>query len=218
MENYDFLVIGGGAAGFAAALKADELGVRTLMVNRGGPIGGTCVNVGCVPTKYLLTALELKRRTLVNHYSGLSFTLGEFDFEKLLGGKDELVTKLRKEKYERVLESLENVDYINGSARFISNCEIAVNGEKIRFKKALIATGAKPRILAIDSVEEVEDRILTHIEALELKRVPDSVVIIGGGPKRWSLLRSSQGREQGNSPTEKHKDNADRRARADNRA
>lgn len=179
MNEYDFVIIGGGAAGFAAALKADELDVKTLMVNR-GPIGGTCVNVGCVPTKYLLTALELKKRALVNHYSGLGFTLKEFDFRKLLDGKDELVKKLRREKYEKVLESLENVDYIDGSARFSSNSEIVVNGEKIKFKKALIATGAKPRILTIGGVEDVKDRILTHIEALELKKALDSVVIIGG--------------------------------------
>lgn len=179
MKEYDFVIIGGGAAGFAAALKADELDVKTLMVNR-GPIGGTCVNVGCVPTKYLLTALELKKRALMGHYSGLSFTLKEFDFRKLLDGKDELVKKLRREKYEKVLESLENVDYIDGSARFSSNSEIVVNGEKINFKKALIATGAKPRILTIGGVEDVKDRILTHIGALELEKVPDSVVIIGG--------------------------------------
>ncbi|ALV63465.1 Mercuric reductase [Thermococcus sp. 2319x1] len=179
MNEYDFVIIGGGAAGFAAALKADELDVKTLMVNR-GPIGGTCVNVGCVPTKYLLTALELKKRALMGHYSGLSFTLKEFDFRKLLDGKDELVKKLRREKYEKVLESLENVDYIDGSARFSSNSEIVVNGEKIKFKKALIATGAKPRILTIGGVEDVKDRILTHIDVLELEKVPDSVVIIGG--------------------------------------
>ncbi|WP_225807270.1 mercury(II) reductase [Thermococcus bergensis] len=179
MNEYDFVIIGGGAAGFAAALKADELDVKTLMVNR-GPIGGTCVNVGCVPTKYLLTALELKKRALVNHYSGLGFTLKEFDFRKLLDGKDELVKKLRREKYEKVLESLEHVDYINGSGRFKSNHRIVVDGREIKFKKALIATGAKPRILTIDGVEDVKDRILTHIEALEIEKAPDSVVIIGG--------------------------------------
>jgi len=179
MNEYDFVIIGGGAAGFAAALKADELDVKTLMVNR-GPIGGTCVNVGCVPTKYLLTSLELKKRALVNHYSGLGFTLKEFDFRKLLDGKDELVKKLRREKYEKVLESLEHVDYINGSGRFKSNHRIVVDGREIKFKKALIATGAKPRILTIDGVEDVKDRILTHIEALEIEKAPDSVVIIGG--------------------------------------
>jgi len=179
MLTCDFLIVGGGAAGFAAALKANELGVKTLMVNR-GPIGGTCVNVGCVPTKYLLTALELRKRALTNHYPGLSFRIGEFDFEKLLRGKDELVKNLRGEKCETVLESLENVDYVSGSARFKSNYEARVNGEKVEFKKALIATGAKAKILPIKGAEEVRDRILTHVEALELKRLPESIIIIGG--------------------------------------
>ncbi|GAB6101832.1 mercury(II) reductase [Thermococcus atlanticus] len=179
MKEYDFLIVGGGAAGFAAALRANELGAKTLMVNR-GPIGGTCVNIGCVPTKYLLTALELRKRALTHHYSGLSFRVEEFDFRKLLEGKDELVKFLRREKYEKVLESLENVDYVEGSAKFISNREVLVNGEKVGFRKALIATGARARILPIKGVENVRDRILTHVEALGLKYLPESVVIIGG--------------------------------------
>ncbi|WP_297071000.1 FAD-dependent oxidoreductase [Thermococcus sp.] len=113
MENYDFLIVDGGTAGFAAALKADELGVKTLMVNR-GPIGGTCVNVGCVPTKYLLTALELKRRALFSPYPGLGFSVEGFDFAKLVEGKDRLVKTLRKEKHEDILQSLEHVDYVKG--------------------------------------------------------------------------------------------------------
>ncbi|NJE76152.1 mercury(II) reductase [Thermococcus sp. ES12] len=179
MDEYDFLIIGGGAAGFAAALKADGLGVKTLMVNH-GPIGGTCVNVGCVPTKYLLTALGLKKKALMNHYPGLSFKVDEFDFSKLLKGKNDLVKKLRREKYEKVLGSLENVDYINGFAKFKSNHEVLVNGEKVGFKRALIATGAKAKILPIKGVEEVRERILTHVEALELGELPESVIIIGG--------------------------------------
>ncbi|WP_456395139.1 mercury(II) reductase [Thermococcus sp.] len=179
MKEYDFLVVGGGAAGFAAALRANELGVKTLMVNR-GPIGGTCVNVGCVPTKYILTALELRKRALKHHYAGMVLGEERFEFRKLLEGKDELVKFLRREKYEKVLESLENVDYVEGSAKFISNREVLVNGEKVGFRKALIATGARARILPIKGVEKVRDRILTHIEVLKLKDIPESVVIIGG--------------------------------------
>lgn len=179
MDEYDFVIVGGGAAGFAAALEADELGVKTLMVNR-GPIGGTCVNVGCVPTKYLLTALEVKRKALTHHYPGMSFDLEEFHFKRLLEGKDELVKTLRREKYEKVLESLENVDYVNGSARFKSNREMVVDGEVVRFGKALIATGSRARVLPVEGVEGVRDRILTHVEALNLGEVPDSVIVIGG--------------------------------------
>ncbi|KUH34534.1 hypothetical protein APY94_01570 [Thermococcus celericrescens] len=179
MKNYDFLIVGGGAAGFAAALKANELGVKTLMANR-GPIGGTCVNVGCVPTKYLLTALELKRRALFSPYLGLGFSMDEFDFAKLVEGKDKLVETLRKEKYEDVLQSLEHVDYVEGSARFVSENTVEVNGARIGFKKALIATGSRARVLPLKGLEEVRDRVLTHVEALSLKDPPDSVVVIGG--------------------------------------
>lgn len=179
MKEYDFVIIGGGAAGFSAAVKANELGVKTLLVNK-GPIGGTCVNVGCVPSKYLLTALELRRRALKHHYAGISFGEEKFDFKELIEGKDRLVEKLRKAKYEEVLESLENVDYVNSSAKFKSSREIVANGQNIGFKKALIATGAKARILRFKGINEVEDRILTHVEALNLKRLLKSLIIIGG--------------------------------------
>ncbi|WP_048152357.1 mercury(II) reductase [Palaeococcus ferrophilus] len=179
MGEYDFVIIGGGAAGFAAALKADELGVRTLMVNR-GPIGGTCVNVGCVPTKYLLSAFELKRKALFSPYPGMEFSIEKFDFAELMEGKERLVRKLRKEKYEKVIEGLENVDYVDGSARFTSRDTVNVDGKRFRFKKALIATGSKARIIPLKGLEAVRERVLTHVEALNLREVPDSVIVIGG--------------------------------------
>ncbi|NJE04702.1 mercury(II) reductase [Thermococcus sp. M36] len=179
MEEYDFLIVGGGAAGFAAALKADELGAKTLMVNR-GPIGGTCVNIGCVPTKYLLTALELKRRALYSPYPGLKFSVKKFDFAELVEGKDRLVRTLRKKKYEEVIENLENVEYVESSARFLSKNTVEVDGRVLGFEKALIATGSRPKVIPLKGLEEVGDRVLTHVEALNLREVPDSVIVIGG--------------------------------------
>ncbi len=177
--KYDFIILGGGAAGFSAALKADELGVKTLMVNS-GEMGGTCVNVGCVPTKYLLTALEVRNKALNHHYKGMEFQEKRFDYSELIEGKNRLIEKLRKRKYQDVLDSMDSVDYIKGKGIFRSNHVIKVNGETYHGKKILIATGSRTRIIAVEGVESVKDRILTNIEALDLKSPPESMIILGG--------------------------------------
>ncbi len=177
--KYDFIILGGGAAGFSSALKADELGVKTLMVNSGN-IGGTCVNVGCVPSKYLLTALELRHRALNHHYGGMEFKEEKFDYSRLIESKDKLIKVLRKKKYQDVIDSMDGVDYIQGRGVFLSNKAIKVNGEIYEGDKILIATGSRTRILPIEGLESVKDKTLTNIEALDLKSPPDSIIILGG--------------------------------------
>jgi len=114
--KYDLIIIGGGAGGFAAAIKANELGIKTLMINSGLPIGGTCVNVGCVPSKFLI------------HKSKISEIVSpDFNFEKIVEEEIDLVERLRKEKYENVLKNLKNVDFIEGKAKFVGENEIEVS-------------------------------------------------------------------------------------------
>lgn len=180
MKKYDLIIIGGGAAGFAASIKADKLGAKTLMVNsRTLPMGGTCVNVGCVPTKFLLEVASDYYRANHSRFAALSLT-GKIDFTKLMEEKDDLVNSLRKSNYQDVLKNLPNVTYKEGRAHFISENEIEINGQSFSAPKFIIATGSSTKIVPIEGLKEVG--FLTNRTALELKTLPESLLIIGTGP------------------------------------
>jgi len=187
MENYDLIIIGGGAGAFAAAIKANELGAKTLMVNKGLPLGGTCVNVGCVPSKRLLWAGEVMHQAKHHNIPGIDIEIKNFDFQKVVEDELDLVERLRKEKYEKVLKHLEHVKFIDGKATFVSPNEIEVNpstssGEtvqKLSAKKFLIAAGSTATVPQIESIREVG--FLTHIEALKVKKQPKELIVIGAG-------------------------------------
>ncbi|TRM73676.1 mercury(II) reductase [Sulfolobus sp. E1] len=167
----DLVVIGYGAAGFAAIIRANELGVKPVLVGH-GEIGGTCVNVGCVPSKRMLRIGEL--------YNYASKILGNQiypDFFKSFEDKSDIVSKLRKEKYENVLDSYD-VKLINGKAHFISPNSIKVNGEVIEAKKFIICTGSSTYIPDIKGLREAG--YWTNIEALSPDRKIESLAIIGG--------------------------------------
>lgn len=179
MEKFDLIIIGGGAAGFAAAIKADELGVKTLIVNSGLPMGGTCINVGCVPTKFLLEVAGDYYK--INHrrfYSLSSF--GKIDFTKLMREKDELVNSLRKSNYQDVLENIPNVTYKEGKVNFISENGIEVDGKRFGGYKFVITTGSSTKVIPIEGLKEAG--FLTNRTALELKRLPETLLVIGAGP------------------------------------
>lgn len=180
MENrqYDLIIIGGGAGAFAAAIKANEVGAKTALVNAGLPLGGTCVNVGCVPSKTLLKIGEIAYYG--NHgFKSISGNL-TVDFEKAVQEELELVDKMRHNKYVDVLSSLKNVTHYEGEARFISRNEIEVDGQKLHGEKFVIATGSTAMSLALDGIDKVD--YITHIDALKLKKQPKTMVIVGAGP------------------------------------
>src|SRR5574340_655130 len=107
MEKFDLIVIGGGAGAFAAAIKANALQAKTLMINDGLPLGGTCVNVGCVPSKNLLQVGQLKYRAEHAPFAALKIREVQFDFATAIEQELALVAELRQEKYVDVLTSLE---------------------------------------------------------------------------------------------------------------
>lgn len=180
MKTFDLAIIGGGAAGFAAAIRANELGGKTIIVNHGLPLGGTCVNVGCVPSKTLIHAAELLWRS--NHHSipGITIKTQRFSFNKVVQDELNLVERLRSEKYTNVLKRLKNVNVKSGFAKFLDDQTLIVGDEKIRAKRFLIATGSTAQGLTVAGLKEVG--YLTHITALKLKKQPKSLIIIGGGP------------------------------------
>ncbi len=180
MENFDLIIIGGGAGAFASAIKANELGVKTLMVNQGLPLGGTCVNVGCVPSKTLLWAGEVMHLAKSHNIPGVDIEVKNFDFSTVVQHELDLVAKLREEKYEKVLRNLENVTHLEGKASFVSPNEIAVEGQRYQAKKIIIAAGSTATVPPIEGIKEVG--YLTHIEALQIKEQPKELIVVGAGP------------------------------------
>jgi mercuric reductase len=180
MRQTDFVIIGGGAAAFAAAIRASELEKATIMINDGLPLGGTCVNVGCVPSKMLLHAGEVMNRSTTHGIPGLDLEVKGFSFREIVLDELRLVEHMRQDKYEKVLATLKGVKHLAGHAKFIDDHTVEVNGEKIRGKKILIATGSTaygPPVPGLD-----ETGFITHIGALRIERRPESLIVIGGGP------------------------------------
>jgi mercuric reductase len=179
---YDLIIIGGGAAAFAAATKANDLGAAALMVNAGLPLGGTCVNVGCVPSKHLLAiadALVATKRSAFTSVQPAGLN-GRFSVKAAREEKDELVAGLRERNYENVLESLEHVSFREGRGRIVAPGKVDVDGEVVEGRHILIATGSRASIPPIPGLEEAG--YLTNIEALQLDEAPARLVVIGGGP------------------------------------
>lgn len=180
MNEYDLIIIGGGAGAFAAAIKANELGAKTLLINKGLPLGGTCVNVGCVPSKTLLWAGEVMHQAKSHGIAGIDIEVKNFDFASVVQHELDLVEKLREEKYEKVLRNLENVTHLERRASFVSANEIEVNDQNYQGKKFVIAAGSTTTVPPIEGIKEVG--FITHIEALKLKEHPKEFIVVGAGP------------------------------------
>jgi len=179
MKTFGLIIIGGGAGAFAAAIRADELKAKTAMLNTGLPLGGTCVNVGCVPSKTLLWAGEILHTAKNHNIGGIELDVKRFDFQQIIKDELALVERLRQEKYERVLKNLEYVTFIESRATFVSPTEVEVNGEKLTAKKFIIAAGSTANVPPIEHIREVG--YLTHIEALKLEKQPKELIVIGAG-------------------------------------
>jgi mercuric reductase len=182
---YDLIIIGYGAGGFAAAIKATELteGKVSIALIGNGPIGGTCVNVGCVPSKYMIEASNQYFYSLFNKYPGITLKGATLDFKQVMIGLRNLVDELRNEKYEKVLNNYENIDVFKGSAEFLSGNEVKVitdNGEKrIKGKKIIIATGSRPSVPPIEGLSE--SGFMDSNNVWSLDELPENIAVIGGG-------------------------------------
>jgi len=174
---FDLVIIGSGSAAFAAALKAGEHDSKVAMVEK-GTIGGTCVNVGCVPSKNLLRAGELRYYDTNRDFPGIRPGRTTLEFRKVIEQKDQIVRGLRKEKYSDVLRSLPSTKLFRGKARFVSKTRVKVDGISVDGRKFIVASGSSPRIPQIPGIDSVE--YLTSVEALSLRDRPDSMVILGG--------------------------------------
>jgi mercuric reductase len=176
-QDVDLAVIGSGGAAMAAAITARQAGASVLLVER-GVLGGTCVNVGCVPSKTLLAAAGARRRALHGRFPGAPTTADGVDLGALVGQKDGLVEQLRHAKYADVADAY-GFDVRAGQACFRDADTLAVDGQPLRAGAYLVATGAQPSRPDLPGLEGVE--WLTSTTAMELRELPASLVVIGGG-------------------------------------
>ncbi|MDP9728005.1 mercury(II) reductase [Alicyclobacillus tolerans] len=176
-DEYDLLIIGSGASAFSAAIQAVGYGAKVAMVER-GTIGGTCVNIGCVPSKTMLRAAEIHHMAMHNPFHGLNTSTGAVDLAKLIVDKNELVGELRQHKYIDLIDEY-GFDLIQGEARFVDERTVDVNGRQITARNFLISTGASPAVPNIPGLYEVD--YLVSTTALELQKLPKRLAVIGSG-------------------------------------
>ncbi|WP_308283385.1 mercury(II) reductase [Pseudonocardia nigra] len=173
----DLAVIGSGGAAMAAAIAARQAGKSVVLVEQ-DTLGGTCVNVGCVPSKTLLAAAGARHSALANPFPGAPTSADPVDLAALVGQKDELVGRLRQAKYADVAAAY-GFEVRPGQARFVAEDMLEVDGKPLKALTYLIATGAEPARPALPGLEQVD--WLTSTTAMELSELPDSLVVIGGG-------------------------------------
>lgn len=177
-EEYDLVIMGGGAAAFSAAIRADRMGRGAVIISN-GTLGGTCVNVGCVPSKRLLAVSHELFSISHNRFPGVtSDESWALDFKRIIDSKNELVADLRRKKYEAVLDSLERVDFVQGHAALVSPTEVRVNGHRVKGKNTVIATGSSTSVPKVEGLQSI--RYLTNVEALSPEKQPSSLIVLGG--------------------------------------
>jgi len=182
MENKrSVIVIGGGPGGYVAAIRAAQLGARVTVVEK-NKLGGTCLNVGCIPTKVLLHTVELYNQLKEAQSFGLKVEKFEVDWKALMNRKEAVVNQLVNGVRGLLLSN--RVKIIKGTASFVSPKEVMVelnNGEKENLKADafIIATGSVPFIPPIEGIDL--QGVIASTRALSLKEVPKTMVIIGGG-------------------------------------
>jgi mercuric reductase len=175
--EFDLAIVGGGSAGFAAAIRAAELGARVAMAE-GGTLGGTCVNVGCVPSKTLIRAAEAQHRRVHHGFQGIPATDGFPDWSSVRRQKDELVTELRRSKYWNVLRSHEAVGLYEQRAEITSGHNIRLaDGRTITADKIVVTTGASAWVAPIPGLAKTGH--LDNVTAMALDRLPESLIVIG---------------------------------------
>jgi mercuric reductase len=179
-QRKDLVILGGGAAAFAAATKANDLGLTSVIINDGLPVGGTCVNVGCVPSKHLLHLAELAHRPKYPGWPAIGAVEPPLDFQAAISGTAQLVETLRGTNYLDVLDSLSDSHLVEARARFVSPTEVEAGGERFEGRAFLIATGTSPATPPIPGLEEAG--FWTNREALQADRLPERLVVIGAGP------------------------------------
>ncbi len=181
-DKFQAVVIGGGPGGYVCAIRLSQLGFKTACIESRGSLGGTCLNIGCIPSKSLLNLSEEFNK--VQHLSNKGIEIGEvkLNLSKMMKNKDKAVTILTK-GVEFLLKK-NKIAYFKGTGSFKSKNEILIKGEEnketlIQAEKIIIATGSVP--VSLPGIEFDEKIIVSSTGALKLKQVPKKMLVIGGG-------------------------------------
>ena len=181
-DSFDLIVIGGGPGGYVCAIRAAQLGLKTACVESRGTLGGTCLNVGCIPSKSLLNLSENYHK-VKNEYNkqGIEIENVKLNLSKMMQQKEKSVGVLTKGV--EFLFKKNKVNYLKGKGSLVSNMEVMVddgsNKNTYKTKNIVIATGSSPTTLK--GVKIDEQSILSSTGILDLKKVPKSLTVIGGG-------------------------------------
>ncbi|WP_462417355.1 dihydrolipoyl dehydrogenase [Kytococcus sp. Marseille-QA3725] len=173
--THDLVILGGGSGGYAAALRAAELGLTVALVEK-GKLGGTCLHQGCVPTKALLHAAEVADSTRESSKFGVTASFEGIDMPAVNSYKDGVIGRLHKGL--QGLVKARKVDYVEGEGRLTAPNTVTVGDKELVGKDVVLATGSRPKL--IPGIE-VGGRVVTSEQALQLDFVPESVVVLGGG-------------------------------------
>ncbi len=174
--GYDVVILGGGSGGYACALRAAELGKRVALIEK-GKVGGTCLHRGCIPTKALLHAAEIADQARESATFGVRSTLDGIDMAGVNAYKNKVVTRLWKGLTGLI--GSRHIDTIEGEGRLVSPTQVQVGDSLIEGAHVVLASGSEAR--SLPGLEIDGQRVITSDQALELDRVPASVVILGGG-------------------------------------
>lgn len=183
MNKFDVIIIGSGPGGYVAAIRCAQLGFKTAIVEKYPILGGTCLNVGCIPSKALLDSTEYFHIALHNFESlGIEINLPKVNLDRMIERKNEIIDQTTKGI--NFLMDKNKITVFHGVGTFISNTRLAVkkedgNREELESKYFIIATGSKP--VSLPSVPIDKIRIITSTEALNLKEIPKHLLVIGGG-------------------------------------
>ncbi|HEY2268700.1 MAG TPA: dihydrolipoyl dehydrogenase [Streptosporangiaceae bacterium] len=174
--RYDLVVLGGGSGGYACALRAAELGKRVALIEK-DKVGGTCLHRGCIPTKALLHAAEIADNTRESASVGVRSTFEGIDVPGVLSYKNGVVDRLWKGLQSTIASR--KIDTIEGAGRLVSPTSVQVGDTVYEAEHIVLSTGSEPR--SLPGLEIDGERVITSDHALVLDRVPESVVILGGG-------------------------------------
>ena len=180
-EKFDVTVIGGGPAGYVCAIRLSQLGLKTACVESRGSLGGTCLNIGCIPSKSLLNMSESFHKA--KNFSNIGIETGEIklNLEKMMSNKESSVATLTKGV--EFLFKKNKVTYIKGVGSFNEKNEILVKNDKSEIKiktdKTIISTGSEP--LSLPGIDFDEKKILSSTGALNISKLPKKMVVVGGG-------------------------------------
>ena len=180
-EKFDVTVIGGGPAGYVCAIRLSQLGLKTACVESRGSLGGTCLNIGCIPSKSLLNMSESFHKA--KNFSNIGIETGKIklNLEKMMSNKESSVATLTKGV--EFLFKKNKVTYIKGVGSFNEKNEILVKNDKSEIKiktdKTIISTGSEP--LSLPGIDFDEKKILSSTGALNISKLPKKMVVVGGG-------------------------------------